>query len=65
MYFNSSDGIGESEQMQWSSQNAEKVMHIKWKLLYQAMILYNYVTFQMGTSPKEKNLLPQGASSFL
>ena len=33
---------------QWRSQNAEKVTHIKGRLLYQAMILYNYVTFQHG-----------------
>ena len=30
------------------SQNAEKVMHIKGRLLEQAMILYNYVPFQNG-----------------
>ena len=29
-----------------ASQNAEKVTHIKGRLLYQAMILYNYVPFQ-------------------
>ena len=33
---------------QWRSQNAEKVTHIKGRLLYQAMILYNYVPFQSG-----------------
>ena len=30
---------------QWRSKNAEKVTHIKGRLLYQAMILYNYVPF--------------------
>ena len=35
-------------------QNAEKVMHIKVRLLDQAMILYNCVPFQMGTSLKGK-----------
>ena len=34
--------------LQWRSQNAEKVTHIKGRLLYQAMILYNYVPFQNG-----------------
>ena len=50
---------------QWRSQNAEKIMHIKGRLLYQALILYNYVPFQIGTSLKEKNLLQEGANSFL
>ena len=45
----------------WGSQNAEKVMHIKGRLLYQAMILYNHV----GTYLKGKNLLPEGANSFI
>ena len=52
------------------SQSAEKVMHIKGRLLDQAMILFNCVPFQMGTSLKGKNLkgknlLPEGANSFL
>ena len=29
-------------------ENAEKAMHIKGKLLYQAMILFNCVHFQIG-----------------
>ena len=33
---------------QCRSQNAEKIMHIKGRLQYQAMILYNYVPFQNG-----------------
>ena len=47
------------------SQNAEKVMHIKGRLLDQAMNLFNYIPFQIGTSLKGKNLLPEGANSFL
>ena len=44
---------------QWHSQNVDKVTHIEGRLLYQAMILYNYVPFQIGTSLKGKNLLPK------
>ena len=51
--------------IQWRSQNAEKVTYIKGRLLYQAAILFNCVLFIMGTSHKEKNLLPEGANSFL
>ena len=51
--------------LQWHSQNAEKVTHIKGRLLHQAMILDNCVPFTMGTSLKRKNLLPEGANSFL
>ena len=47
---------------QWCSQNAENVMHIKGRLLDQAKILFNFVPFQMGTSLKGKNLLPEGAT---
>ena len=43
----------------------KKATHIKGRLLYQAMILHNYVPFEMGTSPKGKDLLPEGANSFL
>ena len=39
---------------QWRSQNAEKVTHITDRLLYQAMILFNYVPFQNGTSLKKE-----------
>ena len=51
--------------LQWRSQNDEKVTHIKGRLLCQALILYNYVPFQIRTSLKGKNLLPEGANSFL
>ena len=35
------------------------------QLLNQAVILFNYLLFQMGTSFKGKNLLPKGVNSFL
>ena len=47
------------------SPDAEKVTHIKGRILFQALILYNYVPFQIGTSHKEKNLPQEGAHSFL
>ena len=47
------------------SQNAEKITHIKGRLLDQAMIFFNCVPFQMGTSLKGKNLPPEEANSFL
>ena len=55
---------------QWRSQNAEKVTHIKRRLLDQAMILFDCVPFQMGTSLKGKNcsqreLILSFKSSFL
>ena len=50
---------------QWRSQNAEKVTHVKERLLDEAVILFNCVLFEMGTSLKGKNLLPKGANSFL
>ena len=45
--------------------NAEKVTHIKGSLLDQAMILFNCVPIQMGTSLKGKNLLPEEENSLL
>ena len=39
--------------------------YIKGRLLDQAVILYNHVPFQIGTSLKGKNLLLSGANSFL
>ena len=33
----------------WRSHNAEKVTHFNGRLLYKAMILYNYVTFENGS----------------
>ena len=49
---------------QWCSQNAEKVMHIKGRLLDQTMILYNYAPFQNGNFSKRKELAPRGSESF-
>ena len=46
---------------QWYSQNAEKVTHIKGRLLYQAMILYNYLPFHKGNSER-KEFAPRGSS---
>ena len=40
------------------SKNAEKVTHIKGKLLNQAMLIFNGAPFQNSSSPKGKNLLP-------
>ena len=51
--------------VQRRSQNAEKVTHIKGRQLDQAMILFSSVPFQRETSLKGKNLLPEGANSFL
>ena len=51
--------------IQRCSLNAEKVMHIKGRLLDKAMILFNCVPFQMGTSLKGKNLLPEWVNSLL
>ena len=56
---------GLTARWQRRSQNAEKVTHIKGRLLDQAMILFNCVPFQMGPSLKGKNLLSEGANSFL
>ena len=49
---------------QWRSGFNEKVMHIKGRLLDQAMTSTAFL-FKMGTSLKDKNLLPEGANSFL
>ena len=39
-----------------------KKLHIKGRLLDQAMIRFNCIPFQMGTSHKGKNLLPLSSS---
>ena len=44
--------------------NAVENTHIKGRLLFQAMIS-TISLFKMGTSLKGKNLLPEGANSFL
>ena len=48
---------------QWHSQNAEKVTHIKGTLLYKALILYNYVPFQIELLLKER-ICSQGKRFF-
>ena len=45
----------------WRSQNAEK----EGRLLSQAVLLFNWPVFKTGTSLKGKNLLREGAISFL
>ena len=47
------------QMIQRRSQNAEKITHIKGRLLDQAMIRFNFVPFEMRTSLKGKNLLPE------
>ena len=39
-------------------------MDVKRRLLDQAMILFNFIPFQMATSLKGKNLHPEGAIFF-
>ena len=51
------------EGVQGCSQNAEKNTHIKGRLLDQTMIPFNCVPFKWAL--KGKNLLPEGANSFL
>ena len=50
--------------LQWRSQNAEKAMHIKGRLLYQAMILYNYVPFQNRNFSQRNEFAPRGSGFF-
>ena len=49
---------------QWRSQNAEKVTHIKRRLLDQSVVFLIASLFKMGTSLKGKNSLPLGGSEF-
>ena len=51
--------------VQRRSQKADRATHIEGRLLDQAMILFNCIPFQKGTSLKGKNLLTEGAKSFL
>ena len=46
------------------SQNAENSTHIKGRLLYQAMILYNYVPLQNGIFSSRKEFSPRGSEFF-
>ena len=50
--------------IQWRSQNAEKVTHIKGRLLVKQWFSSIAYIFIMGTSLKGKNLLQEGANSF-
>ena len=43
---------------QWRSQDAEKVTHIKGRLLDQAAILFNCVPFQGKFAPRESKFFP-------
>ena len=49
---------------QWRNQNAEKITHIKGRLLYQAMFLYHYVPFQNGNSLRERKFDASGSDFF-
>ena len=52
--------------MQWRSQNAEKVTHIKGRLLDQAVVLFNCSPFsKWKLLVKEREFTPSGANSFL
>ena len=50
---------------QWRSQNAEKAMHTKGRLLDQAMILFNRVPFQNWNFSQRKEFAPRGSEFFL
>ena len=47
--------------MQWRSQKAEKVMHIKGRLLDQALVLFNCVPFYNGNFSLRERFFPLGA----
>ena len=49
---------------QWRSQNAEKVTHIRGKLLNQAVILFNCVRFQNGNFSLRKEFDPSESELF-
>ena len=51
--------------LQWRVQNAEKVTHIKGRLLDQAMVLSHYVPFQIEKLSKRKEFAPRGSEFFL
>ena len=57
--------FGSMIDVQWRSQNAENATHVKGRLLDKAVILFNHVAFHNGNLFKGKNLLPEGANSFL
>ena len=49
---------------QWRSRNAENVTHTKGRLLYEAMILFNCVSFQKGNISYRKEFAPKGSEFF-
>ena len=49
---------------QWRSKNAEKVTHIKGRLLEQPVILFNCVSFQNENFSKRKEFAPRGSEVF-
>ena len=54
-----------SNQRQWRSQNIKKVTHIKADYWIKQWFSSIAPLFKMGASLKGKNLLPEGANSFL
>ena len=50
--------------LHWRSQNAEKVMHIKGRLLDLAVILFHCVLFKMGTYILRKEFALRGSEFF-
>ena len=50
--------------LQYCSQNAEKVTHIKGRLLDQAVLLFNCIPFQSGNFSKKKEFAPRGSKFF-
>ena len=49
---------------QWHSHNAEKLTHIKGRLLAPSMILFNCVPFQNGNFSQTKEFAPRGSELF-
>ena len=49
---------------QWRSQNTEKVTHIKGRLLDQAVIHFNWVSFHNGNFTYKKEFAPRGGEFF-
>ena len=54
----------EANHEQWHSKDAEKVMHIKRRLLDQAMILFNCAPFQNRNFSRRKEFAPRGSEVF-
>ena len=56
--------VTNSYRIQWHSLNAEKVKHVKGRLLDHTMFYSILSLFRIGTSLKGKILIPEGANSF-